>query len=86
MFKFISENVKYPEVDKEMGNQGRVYVEFIVEKDGSLTNVKVLRGVSKTIDEEAKRVIRAMPNWIPGESGGKIVRTKTRLPISFVMD
>jgi protein TonB len=86
MMKFISENMKYPQIDKEMGNQGRVYLEFIVEKDGSLTNFKVLKGVSNTIDKEALRVARLMPKWTPGKSNGKIVRTKTRIPITFSLN
>ena len=86
MTQFISEHIQYPQIDKEMGNQGRVYLEFIVEKDGSLSNIKVLRGVSKSIDREAKRIVRLMPNWKPGESQGKIVRTKMRLPITFRLD
>ena len=83
MMKFISREVKYPAIDREVENQGRVYVEFVVEKDGSLTNIKILRGVSETIDREAIRVVQLMPNWAPGEVGGKIVRCKSRLPIKF---
>lgn len=86
LMKFISEEVEYPEIDKEVGNQGRVFVEFVVERDGSLTNVKVLRGVSATIDREALRVVRLMPNWKPGEVGGKVVRCRSRLPITFRLD
>ncbi|MCJ8291799.1 MAG: energy transducer TonB [Crocinitomicaceae bacterium] len=86
MMKFISDNIKYPEVDKEMGTQGRVYVQFVVEKDGSLSNISIMRGVSKTIDREAKRVIRLMPKWKPAEAAGKIVRCRSRLPITFVLD
>ena len=86
MMKFITENIRYPQVDLEAGNQGRVYVQFIVEKDGSLTNVEVMRGISPTLDREAKRVIRIMPKWKPGKAGGKVVRTRMRLPISFRLD
>ncbi|MFK7785175.1 MAG: energy transducer TonB [Crocinitomicaceae bacterium] len=83
MFKFVTENIKYPQIDLEMGNEGRVYLEFIVEKDGTLANFKVLRGVSKSMDSEATRVAKLMPKWKPGEAGGKIVRTKMRLPFTF---
>lgn len=86
MYKFIAENMRYPQIDKEMGNQGRVFLEFIVEKDGSLSNIKVLRGVSSTIDKEAKRVIGMMPKWRPGEFAGKIVRKKMSLPLNFTLD
>ena len=84
--KFIANNIQYPQIDLERENQGRVFVEFIVEKDGSLSNVKVLRGVSEGLDREARRVIRGMPNWKPGESSGQIVRCRARLPILFVME
>ena len=83
MMKFISDNIEFPEMDKEQGNQGKVYVEFVVETDGSLTNVRVLRGVSETLDREAVRVIKLMPKWIPGQQNGKTVRCRTRLPITF---
>lgn len=81
--KFINETVQYPVDAIEKGIQGRVYLSFVVETDGSLTNIKVERGVSPELDREAKRVVRAMPKWIPGESGGKKIRTKARLPIIF---
>ena len=86
MMKFISDNIKYPAIDKEAENQGRVYVQFVIEKDGSLTNIEVMRGVSSTIDREAIRVIALMPKWKPGEARGKIVRCRSRLPITFVLD
>lgn len=86
MMKFISDNIKYPELDKEVGNQGHVYVQFIIEKDGSLSSVEVMRGVSKTIDQEAIRVMRLMPKWKPAEVGGKTVRCRLRLPITFVLE
>ena len=86
MMKFISDNIKYPEINKEMGTQGRVYVQFVVEKDGSLSNISIMRGVSKTIDREAKRVIRLMPKWTPGEIRGKAVRCKSLLPITFTLE
>lgn len=81
--RWVSQNVTYPEISIELNEQGRVYVSFVVEKDGRVTNIKIERGVSKDLDDEAKRVIRNMPNWNPGESAGKRVRTKCSLPINF---
>jgi len=86
MMKFIQDNLQYPQVDIENEIQGKVYIEFIVEEDGSLTNIKVLRGVSSTLDKEAVRVIRLMPKWIPAELNGKAVRCRARLPITFRLD
>lgn len=83
MKKWVAENVTYPEISIELNEQGRVYVSFVVERDGRITNIKIERGVSKDLDDEAKRVIRNMPNWKPGESKGKRVRTKCSLPINF---
>jgi len=66
-----------------MNEQGKVYVSFIVEKDGRITNIEIQRGVSDDLNKEAKRVVRNMPDWTPGESSGKRVRTKCSLPINF---
>lgn len=81
MMQFISNNFQYPQIDMDNGIQGRVFISFVVERDGSLSTIKVLRGVSKTIDAEAIRVIKKMPNWKPGEQAGKTVRVKYTLPI-----
>jgi protein TonB len=81
--KFIAENINYPKIDKEAGIEGKVYASFVVEIDGSITNVKIQRGVSKTIDNEAKRVIRLTSNWNPAEIRGRAVRCSVRLPITF---
>lgn len=83
--QFIRDNVVYPEMAMEMNEQGKVYLSFVVEKDGSISNIKVERGVSADLDREAKRVVRSMPNWVPGEQKGKSVRTKCSLPIVFVI-
>lgn len=83
MKQFIGENVSYPEIAREMGDQGKVYVEFRVDPDGSISSVKVLRGVSKELDREAKRVVKMMPKWKPGEVRGEPVPTKCRIPITF---
>ena len=86
MQKHIFSVLQYPEVDIYERNQGKVYVAFVVEKDGSVSNVEIERGVSETIDREAKRIVRSFPKWIPGENLGGVVRTRVRLPINFVVE
>ena len=81
LMKYIGENLKYPEEAKERGLQGRVVVGFIIEKDGSLTNFKVLRAVDRALDAEALRVVKGMPKWIPGRQDGQCVRVRYLLPI-----
>lgn len=83
---FIATNVVYPEIALQNGDQGRVYVSFIIEKDGSISDINIMRGVSLELDREAKRLIRSMPNWIPAEFSGKTVRSYMRLPILFVLE
>jgi protein TonB len=83
--EFIKQNVKYPAEAKEAGIQGKVYVQFIVEKDGSVTNVIVRRGAHKLLDAEAVRVVKMMPDWKPGTMRGKKVRVRYTLPISFML-
>lgn len=82
---WIQQNVVYPDMAMQMGDQGKVYLEFIIEPDGSITGVKVKRGVTDELDREAKRVVRKMPKWKPGEAKGKSVRTRCRLPITFTI-
>lgn len=84
--KWIGENVQYPQTSIEMNEQGKVYLSFVVEPDGSITNIAVERGVSNDLDKEAKRVVRKMPKWAPGEAKGKKVRTRCRLPINFTLN
>lgn len=83
MYKFLSENIHYPAKAKEEGIEGRVYVNFVVEADGRLTNIKVLHGIGGGCDEEAVRVVEAMPKWKPGRNQGKAVRVHFNLPIVF---
>ena len=83
LMKYIQSNIQYPPTSIEMNEQGKVYLSFVVEADGSITNVAVERGVSPDLDREAKRVLRSMPNWIPGEAKGEKSRTRCRLPINF---
>lgn len=83
LMKYLSENVKYPVVAQENGVQGRVVVSFVVEKDGHITDVKVVRSVDPSLDKEAARVVKSMPNWIPGKQNGSAVRVKYNVPVSF---
>lgn len=80
---FILKNKNYPQSLKDAGVVGKVYVQFIVEKDGSLTNISIRRGTNTDLDKEALNVVEKMPNWIPGSVRGKIVRVKYTLPITF---
>ncbi len=82
----ISTDLIYPQIDIELGQQGTVYVSFIVEKDGSVSNVQIERGISETIDREAKRIVRGFPNWKPAENAFGKVRTIVRLPIKFILE
>lgn len=83
MMQFIMENIVYPTESIELGEQGKVYTSFVVEADGSITNIQIMRGVSPELDKEAKRVIALMPKWTPAESGGKKIRAMVRVPINF---
>ena len=83
MMEYLRENLKYPESVREKGIEGKVYVQFVVEKDGSINDVKILRSVCKELDNEAVRVIKAMPKWNPGTQNGEPVRTTMMLPINF---
>lgn len=81
--EFIARNVAYPAQARRMDVQGKVFVEFIVERDGTLTNIKVIKGIGAGCDEEAVRVVGIAPKWIPGKQRGKPVRQKMILPIAF---
>ena len=84
--EYLSSNIKYPEEAKEKGISGRVFIQFVVEKDGSVSNVKVMKGIGGGCDEEAVRVVKAMPKWKPGKQKGKPVRVNYILPVSFKLD
>jgi TonB family protein len=86
MMKFLAENIKYPTVAKENGISGKVYVTFIVEKDGLIGDITILRGIGAGCDEEAIRVIKMMPKWKPGTQRGQAVRVQYNLPIKFALD
>ncbi len=83
MYAFIHKNLKYPELAKEKGIQGRVFVSFIIEKDGSISNVKILRGIGGGCDEATVEMIKNMPKWKPAKQRGKEVRCQFNLPIKF---
>lgn len=83
MMKYMAENVKYPEKAKDEEISGRVFISFVIEKDGSVSNVKVLRGIGGGCDEEAVRVISSMPKWKPGKQKGEAVRVSYQIPIMF---
>lgn len=85
MYKYLSENIKYPQVAKETGIQGNVIVTFVVEKDGSITGVQVLKDIGGGCGEEAVRVVRAMPKWNVGKQNGVPVRVQFNLPIKFTL-
>lgn len=80
---WVGEHLRYPTVAAENGIQGRVVVQFVVEKDGSVSQAKVVRGVDPSLDKEALRVVNSMPKWIPGKQNGVSVRSRFTLPISF---
>jgi len=83
LFKFLSDNVKYPVIAQENGVQGRVICQFVVNRDGSIVDVEVVRSVDPSLDKEAIRVIKSMPKWSPGQQRGKPVRVKYTLPVNF---
>lgn len=83
LMKYLSESIKYPVVAQENGVQGRVVISFVVEKDGSITDVKVAKSVDPSLDREAQRVVKAMPHWIPGKQNGSAVRVKYNVPVAF---
>ena len=83
MKSYLNSNVKYPAAAQENGIQGRVIVQFIIEKDGSISDVKISRSVDPSLDREALRVVKAMPKWNPGKLNGTVVRVKSEVPVAF---
>ena len=83
LMQYLSSHVKYPAVAEENGIQGRVTVQFVVEKDGSVTDVKTMKSVDPSLDKEAERVVKSMPKWIPGKQNGSAVRVKYFVPVVF---
>lgn len=80
---FIAQSVKYPVIAQENGIQGKVYVNFVVGKDGSISQAKIARGVDPSLDKEALRVVNSLPKWKPGKQGGKPVKVSYTVPINF---
>jgi protein TonB len=85
MYEYISRKIVYPALARENGITGRVFMNFIVDKDGNIKDVKVLRGIGGGCDEEATRVIKAMPNWKPGKQNGRAVQVSFNVPINFTL-
>ena len=83
LLKYVATHIKYPQIARETGIQGRVFVGFVVEPDGSVSNVKILRGIGGGCDEEAVRVIKSLPKWKPGKQRGKAVRVSYQIPVLF---
>ena len=82
-YKYVSKNLKYPAQARRMGIEGRVFVQFIVDKDGSITSVQSVKGIGAGCDQEAARVIRGAPKWKPGKQRGRPVKVRMILPITF---
>ena len=83
LLEYVAKNIKYPQIARETGIQGRVFVGFVVEPDGSVSNVKILRGIGGGCDEEAMRVIKSLAKWKPGKQRGKAVRVSYQIPVVF---
>jgi len=83
LFEYLSTHIKYPTIAEENGVQGRVIVTFVVERDGSITDVKVVKSVDPSLDKEASRVVAGMPKWIPGKQNGSAVRVMYTVPVTF---
>ena len=83
LMKYLQKNIKYPSICQEQGIQGRVIVQFVVEKDGSITDVQVIKAINPYLDKEAVRVVSTMPKWSPGKQRGKPVRVRFTLPVTF---
>jgi len=86
LMKYIQKHVKYPVIAKEYNITGKVYVSFIVDKSGKVTNVKIVRGVDKNLDAEAMRVVKSLPKYKPGKQRGKAVRVMFTIPINFTLN
>lgn len=86
MLEFLSENIRYPSAARHDGIQGAVYLTFVINPDGTVSNVTVLRGVHYLLDEEALRVIRSMPAWTPGRQSGSAVKVQFTMPVRFTLN
>ena len=81
--QFLYKNINYPTIAQENGTQGQVVLQFVVERDGSITDIKVVKSVDPYLDKEALRVVKTMPKWKPGKQRGKPVRCRFTLPVRF---
>jgi protein TonB len=86
LMQYLAKNIKYPKEAIEANITGKVFVQFVIEKDGSITNAKIARSASTLLDAEALRIVNNMPQWIPGKQRGKAVRVAYTLPISFSLE
>lgn len=86
LLKFLNTNIDYPRTARDMHIQGRVQVSFIIETDGSLSNIKIFSGIGGGCDEESLRVVKLMPHWIPAEKNGEVIRVLYTLPVRFVLE
>lgn len=86
MYKFLGKNLKYPSAAQRANIQGKVFLSFIVEKDGSITDIETMKGIGFGCDEEAMRVVKLMPKWIAGKQNGRNVRVKFTIPVFFRLD
>lgn len=86
MYKFLGKNLKYPTAAQRANIQGKVFLSFIVEKDGSITDIETMKGIGFGCDEEAMRVVKLMPKWIAGKQNGRNVRVKFTIPVFFKLD
>lgn len=85
LYKFIGDNFIYPKKCKKKNHQGKIYVSFVVAKDGSVEDVKILRGIDADLDAEALRIVKMMPKWKPGKQKGKLVKVRYNLPINCTL-
>jgi len=85
LYKFLRNEIRYPPFAKEANIQGRIFINFVVEADGSITNIVVLRGIGGGCDEEAIRIVKSMPKWTPGKQRGRSVRVSFNLPVKFTL-
>ena len=86
LLNYIHQHLRYPEAAKNAGIEGRVLVQFVVETDGSLSNFHIFKSAHPLLDEEAIRVLKSMPNWIPGKLGHKTVRLRYTMPVTFKLE
>ena len=86
MYKFLGKSIDYPSTARRMGIDGRVFVQFVIEKDGSVSNVQTIKGIGAGCDEEAARVIKGMPKWTPGKQRGVPVKVRMIIPVFFKLN